>query len=190
MPKRIMAGLLAVAAIATAVWAAPNIGQAAPNFRLTGIDGKTYELNSFKGKSDVIFLFWISKNCPISLAYDDYYNQLFEAFRGKNVTMIGINSNNNETMDEMKAHAQEHGFKFAIVRDPGARVADAYGAQRTPEVRVLNTNLILKYKGALTNNQNPARANVHHARNAVSALLAGRNPDPAEVDAFGCTIKR
>lgn len=190
MLKRILAVAVAVGAVVTAVIAAPAIGEKGTNFELTGIDEKTYTLEQYAGESDAIVLLWISKNCPISLAYDDYYNRFFAQFEGKDVTILAINSNKDEPVDQIKAHAEAKGFKFVVLKDNGSEVADAYEATRTPEVRIFDTNLVLKYSGAITNNQNPARATVHHASNAVNSVLAGQNPDPAQVDAFGCTIKR
>ena len=55
-------GALAVLGLATAnaFAAEPKVGDKAPEFSLPGSDGKTYNLNDFKGKSAVV-LAWFPK---------------------------------------------------------------------------------------------------------------------------------
>ncbi|GIW79080.1 MAG: hypothetical protein KatS3mg105_0887 [Gemmatales bacterium] len=58
--KECLAMIGAVAFLAGAVMAAPQVGDPAPDFSLKGSDGKTYKLSDFKGKKAVVIA-WFPK---------------------------------------------------------------------------------------------------------------------------------
>jgi hypothetical protein len=78
-----------------------------------------------------------------------------------------------------------------VLRDADGSVADRYGAQTTPHVFLINRQGILRYRGAVDDvsfrQREPTR---FYLREAVEALLAGRLPEVADVQPFGCTIVR
>ncbi len=91
----------------------------------------------------------------------------------------------------MAAHAKEHGFGFPVVKDEGNKVADAYGAQKTPEVFVISPKGDLLYHGRIDESQDdPKAVKSPDLRNALEAILAGKPVPATETKAFGCTIKR
>ena len=95
-----------------------------------------------------------------------------------------------ESVGEIKAHAEKHGFTFAILKDKDNRVADAYGAVRTPEIFVVDGAGVLRYHGRIDNSHLPMHVKTHDLRNALDELLAGKAVTTAETKALGCIIKR
>jgi len=70
-------------------------------------------------------------------------------------------------------------------------VADAYGAQTTPHAFLIGSDGRLLYQGAVDDRSFRQRqATTNYLDAAVSALLAGRSPDPASTPAYGCTLVR
>jgi peroxiredoxin len=106
------------------------------------------------------------------------------------VRFVGINSNVIEPVEEVAAHAKQNGFPFPVLKDEGNKIADHFDAQFTPEIFVLDAKGVLRYHGRIDDSQNPANITSHDLRDALDALLAGKNPPRAETKAFGCTIKR
>ena len=49
---------LSLALLSAGVWAAPEVGQPAPDFSLKGSDGNTYTLSQFKGDKPVVIAFF------------------------------------------------------------------------------------------------------------------------------------
>jgi len=171
-------------------WAdATEIDQAAPPFKLKGLDGKEYNLENFKGKKAVVIMF-ISTRCPYSNAYNERMAALAQEFTAKNIAFLGINANGTESMEAIREHAQEHKFAFPVLRDDGNVVADAYGAQLTPEIFVLDGNLTLRYHGRIDNSHKLNEVNTHDLRDTLHAMLAGKEVVNKETKAFGCSIKR
>jgi hypothetical protein len=69
-------------------------------------------------------------------------------------------------------------------------VADAYGAEVTPEIFVLDDKLTLRYHGRIDDSQKPAGVSANDLRDALNAMLAGKEIAKKETKAFGCSIKR
>jgi len=191
--------LVALVVLSAASLAAPaaraadlKIGAPAPDFTLPAAsDGKAVALKDLLAKSKAVAVVFIATKCPVSNAYNTRMAALGKEYAAKGVLLVGINSNKTEPAAEVKEHAEKHGFTFPVVKDEGNKVADAYGAAKTPEVFVLDPKGILMYHGRIDENQDDAR-NVRSPdlRNAFEAILAGKLVPAAETKAFGCTIKR
>jgi peroxiredoxin len=172
-----------------AMAASAEIDKPAPLFKLKGIDGKEYDLASLKGKKAVVLMF-ISTRCPYSNAYNERMAKLHENYNGKGVVVLGINANSTESLESIKQHAQDQKFSFPVLRDEGNMVADAYGAQFTPEIFLLDGELTLRYHGRIDNSHKVEEVNTYDLRAALDALLAGKEIAKKETKAFGCSIKR
>lgn len=182
---------LAVLCLAATVAAAeaPAIGEAAPDFQLTTLDGKPFSLASAAKANKAVVLIWISTQCPYSNAYNVAMRDMANAYASKGVLFAGINSNKTEDAAKATAHAKANGHTFPIMKDPSNKVADLYDAQRTPEVYVIDSTGKLRYHGRITENHEDASSSPD-LKNALDALLAGKTVAKSVTKAFGCTIKR
>ncbi len=183
--------LLAVAAPAARA-ADLAIGAQAPDFTLpSAADGTPVALKDLLAKHRAVAVIFVATKCPVSNAYNGRMAALGKEYAAKGIAVVGINSNKTEPAAEVAAHAREHGFGFPVVKDEGNKIADAYGATKTPEVYVVSPKGALLYHGRIDESQDdPEHVKSPDLRNALDAILAGR-PVPAPVTkAFGCTIKR
>jgi peroxiredoxin len=179
------------AGVSSMALAGPEIGAAAPEFRLTTLDGNAVSLtDAAKGHKALVVMF-IATKCPYSNAYNERMRDLAASYSKQGVYFLGINSNNTEPEAEVRSHAKDHGLAFAIAKDPGNKIADLYDAKRTPEVFVVTPDGKLRYHGRIDDNSEDAsKLTSPDLKNALDALLAGRPLARAETKAFGCTIKR
>lgn len=166
-----------------------NIGQPVADFKLADADGKDHSLSSLKGEKGTVIIF-ISAQCPMVRAYNERIAKLAEDYRAKGVNVVGINSNVTESADDIKRHASENNFSFVVLRDKSNKVADLLGAERTPEVFLLDASNKLVYRGRIDNHKNVTLVQSNDLRDAIDATLAGKPVTKAEAAAFGCTIKR
>jgi peroxiredoxin len=184
---------LALALAVTAPAAADlKVGSLAPDFTLPAAsDGKPVALKGLLAKSKGVAVLFIATQCPVSNAYNDRMAALGKEYAAKGVALVGINSNKTEPAGEVAGHARKHGFTFPVLKDDGNKVADAYGATKTPEVFLLDASSKLVYHGRIDENQDdPKNVKSPDFRNALDAFLSGRPVPVAETKAFGCTIKR
>ena len=165
------------------------IGTTVEDFKLPDAAGREQSLSALRGKHATALIF-VSTRCPVSNMYNERMQKLAEDYRAQGVRVVGINSNKEETAEEIAAHSKEKGLTFTILKDAGAKIADRLGAGRTPEVFLLDAAGKLVYHGAVDNAQNPVMVNTHHLRNAIDSVISGKPVEKAEVKAFGCTIKR
>jgi peroxiredoxin len=115
---------------------------------------------------------------------------LYKEYASKGVAFVGINANKQETVEEIKEHAKEHGFSFPVLKDNSNIVADKLAASVTPEIFVLNRKLEVLYHGRIDDSRRASDVKSEDLRNALNELLAGKPVAVAETKAFGCTIKR
>src|SRR5581483_344671 len=100
------------------------------------------------------------------------------------------NANATESAADVEAHAKAHGFPFALYKDAAGAAADLFGAQVTPETFVIDRNGVLRYHGYVDDSVQEARVHNQGLRQALDAVLAGKDVPMAHTKAFGCTIKR
>jgi hypothetical protein len=93
-------------------------------------------------------------------------------------------------LDAVKAHAASHKMTFVILKDNGNKIADVFGANKTPEAYFLDANNKLAYHGRIDNNRDIAQVASSELREALDAALAGKPVAKTEAAAFGCSIKR
>jgi peroxiredoxin len=105
------------------------------------------------------------------------------------VKFIFLNANRTEPAPQVAEHAKEH-FAFPVYKDENNVVADRFGASVTPEAYVIDSGGIVRYHGSIDDSQEVSRVQEQRLRNALDAVLSGKNVDRAETKAFGCTIKR
>ncbi|MGB2867436.1 MAG: redoxin domain-containing protein [Bacteroidota bacterium] len=182
-----------------------KIGDAAPDFELLGIDGKTYTLAEFK-TTPVLMVVFLSNHCPYSHAAETRLLPLAAEFKRKGLEVVAINPNSpegvsidelgyskyNDGYEEMKLYAKEAGFTFPYLYDGEKQVtAKAYGCLATPHVFLFDQQRRLRYAGRFDDSRFADASTVTSpdTRNAVQALLTGR-PVPVETTKpMGCSTK-
>lgn len=165
------------------------VGQAVPDFTLPSHDGEEISLSQFKSSKAVVLIF-VSTKCPVSNAYNERMVALAAAYQPQNVQFLGINANKAETLEEMATHARDHQWNFPVLKDAGNKVADLLSASVTPEVFVVDPSGKLRYHGRIDDSQDAAAVKSNDLREALDALLAGKELARTEAKAFGCSIKR
>ena len=182
-----------------------KIGDAAPDFSLKGVDGKTYTLADFKS-APVLMVIFLSDHCPYSHAAETRLLPLYAAMKSRGLAVVAICPNNPDSMSigelgytkysdsysDMKLYAKEHGFTFPYLYDGDTQAtAKAYGCLCTPEVFIFASDRKLCYMGRLDDSRFAETNTVHStdARNAVEELLAGKPVTTPVTKPFGCSTK-
>lgn len=181
------------------------LGDAAPDFKLLGIDGKNYSLADFKD-APVLMVVFLSNHCPYSHAAETRLLPLAREFAGRGLAVVAINPNSpegievselgyskyNDSYDEMKLYAKEQGFPFPYLYDGDTQVtAKAYGCLATPHVFLFDQARKLRYAGRVDDSrfEDVKSVTSHDARNAVVQLLAGQPVTVPATTVMGCSTK-
>ncbi len=172
--------------VMTAVFANPD---KVDNFTLKDYNGKEYKLSDFKDSKAIVIIF-VATQCPISNAYNSRMAALNKEYKEKEISFIGINSNKQESIEEIKTHAAENKLDFVILKDQNNIIADKFKASFTPEVYVLNKDFEIMYHGRIDDSRKEEDVKTKDLRKALDEILAGKKVEISKTKAFGCTIKR
>lgn len=172
--------------VMTAVFANPD---KVDNFTLKDYNGKEYKLSDFKDSKAIVIIF-VATQCPISNAYNSRMAALNKEYKEKGISFIGINSNKQESIEEIKTHAAENKLDFVILKDQNNIIADKFKASFTPEVYVLNKDFEIMYHGRIDDSRKEEDVKTKDLRKALDEILAGKKVEISKTKAFGCTIKR
>ena len=172
-----------------------DFGWPAPEFELTGIDGRSYRFSEIKGPKGTLVMF-LSNHCPyVQAVADRIVRDCIELAR-HGVSSIGIMSNDVESYpadspDNMKLFADKHGYPFPYVWDETQEVARAFGAACTPDFFGFNADLKLQYRGRLDESRRElappdAKRELFEAMLLVARTGEGPKDQAASI---GCSIK-
>jgi peroxiredoxin len=179
------------------------IGSQAPDFSLSGVDGKIHKLSDYAA-SPVLAIVFMCNHCPIASIYEQRVQKLADEYGPKGVAVVAIQPNDpdairvdeldsadtSDSLDEMKIRVQYKHLRYPYLYDGETQaVARALGPQATPHVFVFDRDRKLRYQGRFDNSYRVELVKSEDARNAVDALLDGK-PVPAEqTGVFGCSTK-
>ncbi len=163
--------------------------QKVENFSLKDFNGKSHSLKDYKNSKAIVLMF-VATQCPVSNAYNQRMVEIQKKYSAKNVAFIGINSNKQESVSEIKSHAQENNFPFPVLKDYKNVIADKLQASVTPEIYVLNPDFEILYHGRIDDSRNEKNVNSKDLENALNEILSGKEVSTKRTKAFGCTIKR
>lgn len=172
-----------------------KIGSYAPDFELPGSDGKVHHLARYLEQYQLVCVVFMSDRCPHVRAYLDRLKQLQTDFQERNVAFIGINSNDaiqfpEEGLENMMTFKATHHLNFPYIRDVTQDVAKGFGAQKTPEAFVLDSQGVIHYRGRIDDNaEQPTAANAPYLQQAIVQLLAGEPIATPVTEAVGCPIQ-
>ncbi len=101
----------------------------APDFTITGFDGRTETLSQLRGKA-VIVNFWASWCLPCR-EEAAYLEQTWRKYKDQGVVFIGVDYA--DTEKAARAYIQEFDITYLNGPDLGTRISQAYNIQGVPE---------------------------------------------------------
>jgi peroxiredoxin len=165
-----------------------KVGSKVTDFQVQDLDGKAAAFSALRGPITVVT--FIATQCPVSNAYNQRMNAVYNDYTSKGVRFIFVNANRSEPASEVRQHAKSAGFSFPVYKDPSNVLADRFDAQVTPESYVIDGAGVIRYHGSVDDSQTEARIRTRGLRLALDAVLGGKPVEITETKAFGCTIKR
>ena len=206
--KRPLVAWVAVALVLSRSLAAENLptlslGAAAPDFNLPGVDGRNWALKDFAEAKALVIIFTCN-HCPTAQYYEERIKQIAAGYKDKGVALVAISPNDpqsvrldelgwtdlSDSFAEMKLRAKERGFNFPYLYDGDTEaVSRAYGPVATPHAFVFDAAHKLRYVGAIDDSERVQHVKQHYLRDALDALLAGKEPPASQTKVVGCSTK-
>lgn len=158
-------------------------GEKTDDFVLKDIEGKDRNLFGWKGKEATVLYFW-STECPCIGFVEKRMKHLLVEFEPKGVSFIAVDSNPDDTRQEVLDHMVEIRAGYRMLLDPEQKIARRFGATKATELVVLDGEKRVRYRGGIDDSlEKPTKP---YLRNAILAILEGREPDPKQTETEGC----
>ncbi|MCB0610671.1 MAG: redoxin domain-containing protein [Lewinella sp.] len=179
------------------------IGSPAPDFNLPATDGKFYTLGDF-ADAQVLVIVFTCNHCPTAQAYEDRMKAIAAEYKSKGVDMVAISPNSplgllyeelgytdlGDDFEDMKLRAEHKQYNFPYLYDgDNESVSLQYGPVATPHAYVFDKDRKLRYTGRIDKVEKPGGANGEDLRNAIDAVLAGKEIAEPATKTFGCSTK-
>ena len=179
-----------------------EIGSAAPDFNLPGVDGKNHSLKEY-ADAKILCIIFTCNHCPTAQAYEERIIKLHADYKDKGVALVAIMPNDplavrldelgysdlGDSLDDMKIRAKQRGFKFPYLFDGETQsTAKSYGVIATPHVYIFDQSRRLRYVGRIDNSE-VKEVTSRDTANALDDLLADKPARVNKTKVFGCSTK-
>lgn len=159
------------------------------DFQAQSIDRQSIQV----GRDRASAVCFLGTECPMARSYARKLSRLQTAFEGR-VNVIGVMSNVQDSLPEIEAYAMTLGAEFPIIHDKNGTLAAQYGATRTPEVFLVDSGGLLRYRGRIDDQFAPGVAKSRSTRDdlriAIEQHMAGKRIAIPQTQALGCLIGR
>lgn len=183
--KKIFPALLVLAAAATLAFTVGDplqIGSTMPkaDLKMKSINNKDISMKDAKKENGVLVMFSCN-TCPYVVKNQERTLAISEFADKNKVGVIILNSNeayrgNEDSYAAMQDYAKEQGYKWSYVVDKNHEVADAFGANRTPECFLFDKDLKLVYHGAIDDSPSDVSSVKRiHLQEAITEMVADKD---------------
>ncbi|MEZ5460195.1 thioredoxin family protein [Dokdonella sp.] len=189
---------LAGMTLGASAFASVEVGQPAPDFSLTGADGKTHSLADYRGQ--IVVLEWNNPDCPfVKKHYGGNMQKQQAQAVASGVVWLTINSGapgkqGHLTAESARAYMADTSAKqSAYLFDPDGKTGHAYGARTTPHMFVVDADGKLRYAGGIDSVASADKDDIADATQfvplALSELAAGKPVSTTRSEPYGCSVK-
>lgn len=172
-------------------------GTKAPDFELPNANGnsggESPSLQDLLGENGAV-VFFTCNHCPYVVGSEPRIESAAEVARKNGLGFVGINSNDpvkyeSDSWDNMVKRANK-GMTYPYLHDSSQEVALSYGAERTPEFYLLNSDSIVVYRGRLDDSpRDPSHATTSELEDAIEELATGATVSVTRTESIGCSVK-
>lgn len=179
-------------------FAAPAVGQPAPEFVAIDTAGNAHKLSDFAGK--FVVLEWTNPGCPVVRKHYGSGNipATQKAATARGVVWLAINSTERAASNYLQPAAlddwmkQQNAAPTAVLMDEDGSIGHAYGARTTPHIFIVDPKGMLVYSGAIDSMASGRPDDVKTATNYVSQALdeafGGRPISAPATRAYGSSV--
>ena len=165
------------------------------DIKMKDIGDEDISMMDAKRKNGLLVMFSCN-TCPYVIKNQERTKAICKYALQNNIGVILLNPNEGQRTDDdsfeaMQLYAKDQNYEWYYVVDKNHEIADAFGANRTPENFLFDKNLKLVYHGAIDDNPgDDSNVKHEHLKNAMNSLLSGKELAVKETRSVGCSIKR
>ena len=169
-------------------------GDRAPNFEnLLATNGNKYSLKDINLKP-ITVIFFTCNHCPYVTGSDELTREIANKYK-EQVNFVAINSNSQNTYDEdsyegMVARMEQYKLPSLYLHDATQKIANEYGALKTPHFFLFDSEWNLIYTGRSNDNpRNTSERTTNELEEAIKKTLSGEKISVSVTNPIGCNVK-
>ena len=159
----------------------------------TDYQGRKWDWKELAGEKGTVVVF-LGTECPLAKQYTPRVVELEKKFQNRGIKFITVDPNIQDSLAEMGAHARRFQLDVPFLKDPDQSLADLLGITRTPEVCLVDSSLVVRYRGRIDDQFGIGfareKASQSELKDAIDALLENRDIAIPSTSASGCLIGR
>ena len=180
--------------VAGAAFAAgARVGAKIDEFQLQDHLGTEHSFAEWHDRRAVVIVF-LGTECPLAKLYGPRLAELDAEYGPQGVAFVGIVSNQQDSLLEIGHYVRVHKIDFPVLKDSAAKVADQFGATRTPEAFVLDGRGNVIYHGRIDDQFGIGYQRANEVKRELAAaldeILAGKPVTTPSTEPVGCFIGR
>lgn len=171
---------------------AANIGDASvPALKLEGTDGHTYDVKADVAAAPFTVFYFFGRKCPCVKAHDAVVNKLQLEFAARGVRFFVVDSEVGAALDADKPEAEKRGYTMPMLIDADGQLSRSLGANFASATVVVDRDGRVLFRGGIDSARHEPDANsTPYLRDALTALLDGKQPPVTEPKTLGCYLRR
>lgn len=164
------------------------------DLKMSDINGEEISLGELKGEKGLLVMFSCN-TCPFVIKSEERISEITKYAKEQGFGVVILNSNEakrdaEDSPEAMKEYAQKQGFEISYAIDKDSKLADAFGATRTPQSFLFDAKGLV-YRGAIDDNvKEPENVKEQYLKAAIDAVVVGEPIAVNSTKSVGCTIKR
>jgi peroxiredoxin len=195
MPRPALLALLLAATPALAADPPAPVGARVADFTLPDpAADRPWNLAEHTRGARATVVVFVATGCPVNNAYLPRLAELHRRYSAEGVVFVAVNSHPTDDPAAVARHAKEHELPFPVLKDDGMKLADRFAVERVPTAFVLDAGRQVRYKGRIDDQFSPglhrAKATTRELRDAIAAVLAGREVATPFAEPAGCRLTR
>ncbi|QDU83859.1 hypothetical protein Pla163_09600 [Planctomycetes bacterium Pla163] len=159
----------------------------------TALDGTEVSWRRGAGERGTVVVL-TSLTCPLCKKFAPAVARAEKRFTKDGFGFVHVGVSGLDTADALREHAAHQGLEGLVLSDADGALAEAFDAEMTTEVFVVDATGTLRYRGALSDQYGLGYAldapRHSYLDDALTALIAGEEPSVVATSAPGCIVER
>jgi len=166
---------------------------------LRDVCGATVTLPDTNGKEHLVgapvegraaVLFFAGVECPACQYYLPRVIELCQSYQTKGIAFYAVYSNALDKPSDIAKQATACQAPFPFLLDPDQEAADAFHVVTTPTAVLIDSQGKVRYRGLIDDNKVSTLIGKHYLKDAIEAVLLGKEVPATFTPCFGCRIQR
>jgi peroxiredoxin len=125
-----------------------TVGEKAPAFQATTLDGENVSLESAVAAKKWLFLTFWATWCPYCQAALPELKKVYESYKSKDMIFLAVNPGVNDSLEKIQLYVKKHDIPYPVVFDKGAIITRSFGVFGAPFVIIVDPAGMIRYRGS------------------------------------------